>query len=222
MFYNEAMLTDLVYNDLRQKILSLTLKPGTELSFTTLKPQYNVSISPIRDALKHLENEGLVEIRPQSGTSVALIDMAKVRDDRFRRLYLELGAVEKAFERGISRQLIVQWEDMIQKQNNAFLARDTVMFLDLDNAMHRLLFEACGHERVFDAMLASSGNYHRVRMVSYLFDEIFSNAIEQHKEILNALKDHSLESVLQLERRHISKIDTETSSYRQVYPQYFK
>ena len=59
-------------------------------------------------------------------------------------------------------------------------------------------------------------------MVSYLFDEIFSNAIEQHKEILNALKDNSLEGVLQLERKHISKIDTETSSYRQVYPQYFK
>ena len=56
------MLTDVVYNDLRDKILSLTLKPGTELSFTNLKPLYNVSISPIRDALKHLENEGLVEI----------------------------------------------------------------------------------------------------------------------------------------------------------------
>ena len=57
------MLTDLVYNDLRSKILSLEMKPGTELSFTTLKPLYNVSISPIRDALKRLQSEGLVEIK---------------------------------------------------------------------------------------------------------------------------------------------------------------
>ena len=216
------MLTDVVYNDLREKILSLTLKPGTELSFTNLKPLYNVSISPIRDALKHLENEGLVEIRPQSGTSVALIDMAKVRDERFRRLYLELGAVEKAFDRGISKQLISQWEDNIAKQKDAFACRDTITFLELDNSMHRLLFEACGHEKVFDAMLATSGNYHRIRMVSYLFDEIFSNTIDQHITILNALKANSIDMVNQLESNHISKIDIETSGYQKAYPQYFK
>lgn len=222
LLYNTAMLTDMVYNDLRQKILSLTLKPGTELSFTNLKPLYNVSISPIRDALKRLQTEGLVDIRPQSGTSVSLIDMAKVRDERFTRLYLELGAVEKAFDRGISNQLIMQWEDSLSKQNLAFAARDTAAFLDLDNRMHRLIFEACGHQLVFDSMLSTSGNYHRVRMVSYLFDEIFSNAIEQHKEILEALKSGDKEAVLALERKHISKMDTETSSYQKVYPQYFK
>ncbi len=216
------MLTDVVYKDLRNKILSLTLKPGTPLSFTILKPQYNVSISPIRDALKHLENEGLVEIRPQSGTTVSLIDMHAIRDERFRRLYLELGAVEKCFDKGISKQLITKWENSLILQSQAFETRDTALFLELDNSMHRTLFEECGHEKVFDSMLISSGNYHRIRMVSYLFDEIFSNAIEQHKEILAALKSGSAETVLNLERKHISKIETETSGYQKVYPQYFK
>lgn len=216
------MLTDVVYKDLRSKILSLALKPGTPLSFTILKPQYNVSISPIRDALKHLENDGLVEIRPQSGTTVSLIDMKAVRDERFRRLYLELGAVEKCFDKGISTQLITKWENSIKQQEQAFDVRDTSLFLDLDNAMHRSLFEESGHEKVYDLMLTSSGNYHRIRMVSYLFDDIFSNAIEQHKEILNSLKSGSLDDVLSLERKHISKIDLETSGYQRVYPQYFK
>jgi DNA-binding GntR family transcriptional regulator len=216
------MLTDVVYKDLRSKILSLALKPGTPLSFTILKPQYNVSISPIRDALKHLENDGLVEIRPQSGTTVSLIDMKAVRDERFRRLYLELGAVEKCFDKGVSTQLITKWENSIKQQEQAFDVRDTSLFLDLDNAMHRSLFEESGHEKVYDSMLTSSGNYHRIRMVSYLFDDIFSNAIEQHKEILNSLKSGSLDDVLSLERKHISKIDLETSGYQRVYPQYFK
>ncbi|MFC2821302.1 MAG: GntR family transcriptional regulator [Spirochaetales bacterium] len=216
------MLTDTVYNDLRNKILSLTLKPGTPLSFTNLKPLYNVSISPIRDALKRLDNEGLVTIKPQSGTYVALIDMVKTRDERFMRLFLELGAIEKAFDRGIDKQLLYQWEDSIEKQQSAFECRDTTTFLELDNSMHRLLFLACGHERVFDSMLATSGNYHRIRMVSYLFDDIFSNAIEQHRQILKALKAGSLEEVLKLERLHISKLETETSCYQKAYPQYFK
>ncbi|MBR6347481.1 MAG: GntR family transcriptional regulator [Spirochaetales bacterium] len=216
------MLTEVVYTDMRSKILSLDLKPGTPLSFSNLKPLYNVSISPIRDALKRLETEGLVEIRPQSGTSVSLIDMAKVRDERFRRLYLELGAIEKAFHHGISEQFIAGWTDNIAKQKTMFECRNTAAFLELDNAMHRMFFEQCGHEKVFDAMLAVSGNYHRIRMVSYLFDEIFSNAIRQHEEILDALRSGSLENVLALERSHISKIDTEASGYQKAYPQYFK
>ena len=55
--------------------------------------------------------------------------MATVRDERFRRLYLELGAVEKAFDRGISKQLISQLEDNIERQKNAFACRDTITFL---------------------------------------------------------------------------------------------
>ena len=216
------MLTDVVYNDLRSKILSLTLKPGTPLSFSNLKPRYGVSISPIRDALKRLETEGLVEIKPQSGTSVSLIDLAGVRDERFRRLYLELGAIEKAFNQGITAQLIERWEDSIRKQKEMFDCRDTAAFLELDNSMHRLLFEACGHEKVFDAMISASGNYHRIRMVSYLFDDIFSHAISQHEDILLALKSGSPGNVLEIERNHISKIETEASGYQKAYPQYFK
>lgn len=217
-----SMLTDMVYEDLREKILSLTLKPGTPLSFTNLKPSYNVSISPIRDALKRLENEGLVEIKPQSGTSVALIDFAKVSDERFRRLYLELGAIEKAFQRGISQDMIDAWEEILDKQKRAFACRDTVSFINLDDDMHRLLFAECNHESVFDSMKANSGNYHRIRMVSYLFDDILSSALSQHEEILNALKANSMEQVMALERKHISKIENETSGYQKSYPQYFK
>ncbi|MCQ2412872.1 MAG: GntR family transcriptional regulator [Sphaerochaetaceae bacterium] len=216
------MLTDMVYSDLREKILSLTLKPGTPLSFTNLKPTYNVSISPIRDALKRLETEGLIEIKPQSGTSVALIDFAKVSDERFRRLYLELGAIEKAFDTGIKQSMLDEWEEILEKQQQAFDCRDTISFINLDDDMHRLLFQACNHESVFDSMKANSGNYHRIRMVSYLFDDILQSALSQHREILNALKENSMEKVVELERKHISKIETETSGYHKSYPQYFK
>lgn len=215
------MLTDVVYSDLKRKILNLELKPGTPLSFTNLKPLYNVSISPIRDALKRLQTESLVDIKPQSGTTVSLIDMSKVRDERFRRLYLELGAVEKSFEKGISEQLLTEFEDIITEQRAAFNCRDTVRFMDLDNALHRLIFQECQHQAVFDQLVATSGNYHRIRMVSYLFDDIFSNAIDQHMAILSALKTRSLSQVLTLERLHISKLDSQTAAYRAAFPQYF-
>ncbi len=216
------MLTDVVYSNLREKILNLNLKPGTPLSFSTLSSQYNVSISPIRDALKRLATEGLVEIKPQSGTYVSLIDLDKVRDERFMRLYLELGAIEKLKKSGISDLLVDKFEELICLQNEAFSCRNTAKFLDLDDQMHRLLFEACKHEKVFDLVKSTSGNYHRIRLVSYLFDDILKSALDQHNLLLGALKNKDVDKLLELDRRHISKIEVETAEYQKAYPQYFR
>ena len=216
------MLTDVVSASLRENILNLNLKPGTPLSFSTLSSQYNVSISPIRDALKRLESEGLVEIKPQSGTSVSLIDLDKVRDERFMRLYLELGAIEKLRKTGISDLLIDRFEELICLQNEAFSCRNTTKFLALDDQMHRLLFAECKHEKVFDLVKSSSGNYHRIRLVSYLFDDILKSALDQHSLLLEALKSKDVDKLLELDRKHISKIERETAEYQKAYPQYFR
>ncbi len=216
------MLTDVVYESLREKILNLNLKPGTPLSFSTLSAQYNVSISPIRDALKRLATEGLVEIKPQSGTYVSLIDLDKVRDERFMRLHLELGVIEKLESFGISDCLIDKWEELICLQNEAFSCRNTTKFLELDDQMHRLLFAECKHEKVFDLMKSASGNYHRIRMVSYLFDDILKNILVQHKALLEALEKRDIQELLKLDRQHISKIEVETAEYQKAYPQYFR
>lgn len=254
------MLTDKVYDDLRDKILNLSLKPGSPLSFSALSAQYNISVSPIRDALKRLSSEGLVEIKPQSGTLVSQINLEKVRDERFMRLYLELGAIEKLgkliedsevkshnIEEFTNKEtnkkdsknniyettkaqktpkaplesLIEKWEVLIEKQNEAFSCRDTARFLSLDDQMHKTLFEATGHEKVFDAIRNTSGNYHRIRMVSYLFDDILKNILVQHAALLQALKDVDIDKFLALDRKHISKIEIETASYQKAYPQYF-
>lgn len=216
------MLTDVVYDSLRDKILNLELKPGTPLSFSTLSSQYKVSISPIRDALKRLDTEGLVEIKPQSGTYVSLIDLDKVRDERFMRLYLELGVIEKLQTVGISDCLIEKWEELLRLQEEAFSCRNTAKFLDLDDQMHRLLFAECKHEKVFTLIKNTGGNYHRIRMVSYLFDDILKNILVQHKELFEALKKRDIQELLRVDRQHISKIEVETAEYQKAYPQYFR
>lgn len=216
------MLTDVVYDSLRDKILNLELKPGTPLSFSTLSSLYKVSISPIRDALKRLDTEGLVEIKPQSGTYVSLIDLDKVRDERFMRLYLELGVIEKLQSIGISDCLIEKWEELLRLQKEAFSCRNTAKFLDLDDQMHLLLFAECKHEKVFTLIKNTSGNYHRIRMVSYLFDDILKNILVQHNELFDALKKRDIQELLRVDRQHISKIEVETAEYQKAYPQYFR
>lgn len=216
------MLTDKVYSDIKSKILSLSLKPGTPLSFSALSQQYNVSISPIRDALKSLSSEGLVTIKPQSGTSVSLIDMDRVRDERFTRLYLELGTIEALGKNGISDNLIASWRDLLSQQEAAFARRDTVMFMELDYKMHGLLFTESRHQRVFEQIRNSCGNYHRLRMLSFLFDQCVQSALSQHRLLLQALEERDSEKLLEIDRTHISKIEYETADFQAAYPQYFK
>lgn len=215
------MLTDKVYDDIRTKILNLSLNPGSQLNFANLRTFYNVSNSPVRDALKRLESEGLVCIKPQSGSSVAKINLAMVEDERFRRLYLELGAIEQIFEKGFSDSLTNKMEHLIEQQEQAFKRKDKEKFLNLDDSMHRLFFEECDHEKIFDSMMSTSGNYSRIRMVSYLFDEVFKCSLDQHVAILKALKDKDRERTLLLEKSHISRIENETFAYRNSYPHYF-
>ena len=83
----------LVFTQLRDEILSLALPPGTVLSRQTLQRRYRLSSTPIRDALIRLEEIGLVDVFPQSGTLVSLIDVPRAREAQFLRRSLELEAV---------------------------------------------------------------------------------------------------------------------------------
>ena len=59
-------------------------------------------------------------------------------------------------------------------------------------------------------------------MVSYLFDDILKNILVQHAQLMEALKAGDVERLLELDRKHISKIEVETAEYQKAYPQYFR
>ena len=81
--------TDRIVETLREAIVTLELRPGTVLDKTTLTSRFGVSRFPVAEALNRLKAEGLVDIRPQSGTTVSLIRLADVRENMFLRRALE-------------------------------------------------------------------------------------------------------------------------------------
>ncbi|NCC13626.1 MAG: GntR family transcriptional regulator, partial [Spirochaetia bacterium] len=84
-----------IYQTLRSEILSLRFKPGEELNLQLLSTQLQVSRSPVRDALMRLSGDNLVDIFPQKGTRVSLINLKQVEEERFLRKSLEESAVRK-------------------------------------------------------------------------------------------------------------------------------
>jgi DNA-binding transcriptional regulator YhcF (GntR family) len=86
----QGPLPDAVLRGGRARIVSLAMPPGTRLSRPELAEAFDVSQTPVRDATLKLEQEGLVDIHPQSKTVVSRIDVEHARKTQFLRLALEL------------------------------------------------------------------------------------------------------------------------------------
>ena len=209
-----------VFDELRKEILDLTLKPGTELNLNQLSTLFGVSRSPVRDAVKELSVEHLIDIYPQRGTYVSRINLRMADDERFIRLNLELGSIPSFIE-NVNNDLISEMEDLIDKQEKAFALRDTSLLLKLDDQFHSVIFKGADREGVFDFILTRNGNYHRMRLISFMFDAISEDVIRQHKVILDAIKEKDTEKLLVLDKAHMTKLKKETVSFRETMPQYF-
>jgi len=85
----------LVYREIRDRIISLHLPPGTTLARAELADRFKVSQSPVREAIMRLEQDGLVTSYPQSRTLVSPIDQERIREDHLLRSAVECEVVRQ-------------------------------------------------------------------------------------------------------------------------------
>ena len=137
---------DGVYDQLKEQILHLELPPGGSISEIETAKKYNISRTPVRDAFKRLEREGLLEIRPHIGTFISLIDLNAVSDILYIREVLEysvLSDLAQIYDK--SQDLRIQL--LLQEQKD-LLASDLPIeelsraFIHSDNEFHTALFDA--------------------------------------------------------------------------------
>ena len=210
-----------IYQTLRLEILSLRFKPGEELNLQVLSEQLQVSRSPVRDALMRLCSDNLVDIFPQKGTRVSLIDLKQVEEERFLRKSLEECAVKKFLPKVQETHLQIM-EEAIAKQKRAMEEKDFVSFLNADDSFHAVIFSGINMQRIWDIIEGQGGNHHRIRLLSFSEKDVLGNIIEQHLQMVSALRNKDLGEVLALEDTHLTKLLQETESMVQHYPDYFK
>ena len=104
MFEKKTM-SDYIYHEIKDAIVFLEYEPGEKLSEVQLAQKYNVSRSPVRAALAILERDGLVMIKPQSGTTVSEISFKRAQDMQQIRCLLEPHAARMAALHITDRQL---------------------------------------------------------------------------------------------------------------------
>ena len=198
-------LRDVVFNTLRQAILKGELKPGERLMEIQLANKLGVSRTPVREAIRKLELEGLVLMIPRKGAEVAEITRQDMEDVLEVRTALEELAVKDACDHITDAQL-----SELKKASNEFKkalleGKDLVTCADADMHFHDVILSATNNRRLIQMLNNLSEQMYRYRM-EYLKDErTHKTLIEEHDAIRRALKKHDKVKAGAAIRVHIDK-----------------
>lgn len=138
---------ELIANALRREIVALRLRPGETLDKGELALRFGVSRYPISEALNQLRSEGLVDIRPQSGSCVSHIRLADMEEDLLMRRALEAEIVARLAVRK-DAGLLDDLHRNLRYQRTAIEADDSDGFHELDLAFHDALANALSYPRL--------------------------------------------------------------------------
>ncbi len=179
---------DYVYRVLKDNIMCLELKPGELLSESDLAKKLNVSRTPIREVLIKLKAEKLIEVKPQAGTYVSLIDWNLIEEAIFIRYNLEKEALKEACE-NFSDDILMEMEKCLFAQKLIAQKGDNLLeFHNLDKEYHRLLFVGINKSNVWESICNISTHYNRMRLLAEMkLNKEF--LVDQHITYLDIIKN---------------------------------
>ena len=198
-------LRDVVFNTLRQAILTGELKPGERLMEIHLANKLGVSRTPIREAIRKLELEGLVNIIPNKGAYVTGISDKDVHDIYMIRSMLEGLCVRWATEH-ITQEQLEELDEIILLSEYHMDKGHSDQLTELDGRFHQILYEA-SQSRILDHVLSDFHKYVQLaRRASVKTEERAIKSIGEHNEILNAIKAKDAEKAGDLATIHIMHV----------------
>lgn len=189
-----------VYERLLNDIITLHFRPGEKLSETQLSENYNVSRAPIRVALQKLQEDGLVEIRPQSGSVVSPVSVRRTVEILDIRLLLEPYALRLAFPNFTQRDIAELGQKLSYGSMMAPLSDERKQyFTDLDTDFHQLICNRSNNSVIPEILQKYGLEFARMRnIIAELSPQNRSDrpiAIEfELKEIYAAIKMQDVES----------------------------
>ena len=209
------------YRTIRDNIISLDLEPGSPFNDMEMSQHIGISRTPVREAVIQLSEESrIIEIFPQRGMRIALIDVELVEEARFLRLVLEKAAAELVCDMAGEEDLA--WlEENIMLQEFYMERGSSGKLLDLDNEMHRKLFTICKKELTYNMCQRLAVHYDRIRSLSVAMVKDYK-IIEDHKKLLQALKARDKHLAVDTLDKHLNRWMMNEQMFRAQYPQYFK
>lgn len=206
-------LRDVVFNTLRQAILTGDLKPGERLMEIHLANKLGVSRTPIREAIRKLELEGLVTMIPRRGAEVAQITEKSMMDVLEVRRAMDALCVELACQR-ISEEELAVLKDACEAFAEAVKSKDIKVIAKADVTLHDIIVQATGNSRLVQLINNLSEQMYRYRF-EYLKDcSRHESLIEEHKLIYESIVKRDKKAASDAAKLHID--NQEQAIIRQI------
>lgn len=205
---------------IKNNIISLNLAPGSMVSEKEIAEQLLTSRTPVREALIELSRINLVEILPQKGSRISLINYDMVEQSRFLRLVLEREVVRLL----CSRQDTLDFtsiEENLRLQAFYLEYSNAERLLQLDNFFHELLFELADKSLIYAWMLDGLNvHFDRVRKMSL---EIVKDIqiVDDHVALIDAIRGRDITLAESLIEHHLSRYLVDEKEIRSQFPEYF-
>ena len=206
-------LRDVVFNTLRRAILTGKLKPGERLMEVHLANRLGVSRTPIREAIRKLELEGLVIMIPRRGAEVARITEKSLKDVLEVRRTLDALSVELACER-ISGEDLERLRAACEEFEQAAKGKDASVIAKADVALHDIIVAATGNERLVQLVNNLSEQMYRYRFVYIMEESQHDMLVAEHREIYESILCRDKERASRAAKLHID--NQEKSIMRQI------
>ena len=194
-----------VFQEIREDILKGKFKENEELREATLGKELGVSRTPVREALRQLELEGLVHIIPNKGAYVTGITEKDVHDIYMTRSMLE-GLCARWAAEHISEEQIQEMEEVLLLTEYHLDRGNAEQLAELDGKFHEVLYGA-SQSRILRHILSDFDKYVQVaRKRSVMKEDRAKESLEEHREILTALRTGDADRAEELAHIHILNV----------------
>ena len=206
---------------IKENIVCLNLEPGSMVSENELSQELGISRGPVREALLELSRMKIVEVYPQRGSCVALIDYNLIDQVSFLRQTMECAVVERCCQSGIKPEYLSLLRENVWLQERYLENGHKDKLMKLDDEFHMYLFANSNAKDIHSLMSGLMIHFDRVRLMSLAVGSD-REIVKTHSDILDAIVARNQESAIQLMSKHIThyKIDKETISLK--YPHYVR
>lgn len=195
-------LRDVVFNTLRQAILKGELEPGERLMEIQLAERLGVSRTPIREAIRKLELEGLVLMIPRKGAEVAKISARSLRDVLEVRRALEELAIELACQR-MSEEDVGNLQKAQEDFKKAIAEGDAMKIAETDEHFHDVIYEGTQNAKLIQMLNNLREQMYRYRL-EYIKDEDKRKILVlEHEKILKTVRERKVAEAKEAVREHI-------------------
>jgi len=199
---NHKLLSQRVYSILKTAIIKGGLEVGSKLTEAKIAMQLGVSKTPVREALRQLADEEFVRITPNQGVVVSKISIEDIKDFLQLRMALEGLAANLAAKR-ISQKEIKELEKYHEQMYKFAVKKDLSAFGEENAKFHNILLHASGNKRLARIVGNFTDIAYRFWLKSLNEPEKLKSSLEEHGNIITALKKRDPEQAEQLIRIHL-------------------